>query len=480
MSKVKDIVSSPFVGVYKILRFPFITLNGLFGKKSTKPKKAVKPKSSSLNKKSTKSQTLLKNKALVIDINEVTEERNKSKMLYRYVAKDPDGKTIKGKFYAFSKVDVHSFLLSEGYEVYSIEADRFGALNAQVGGVKFKLKDIIFFLSQLSTYLRSGISLIDGMRLLSKQADSEAKKQVYQAVVYELIMGENFSVALEKQGNAFPKLLVNMVKTAELTGGLADVLDDMEDYYTTVNKTRKQMISAMTYPTIIMFLSLGILVFIMAYVIPQFVGIYDSASIDLPPITQVIIAISSFLQQNVFWLIGILIAFITAGTICYKKLRPFRVAVQWTLLKIPVVKNIILYNEVTMFTKTFASLLNHNVFIKDSMEILGNITTNELFKAVIANAMDNLQKGENISAAFKDNPLFPSIAYEMLLTGEKTGELGPMMDKVADYYQELHANLIQQMKSFIEPIMICTLAFVVGGVLLAIIIPMFNLYSELG
>ena len=148
-------------------------------------------------------------------------------------------------------------------------------------------------------------------------------------------------------------------------------------------------------------------------------------------------------------------------------------------MHIPVIKNIIIYNEVIMFTKTFASLINYDVFITDSMEILGKITNNEIYKLLIRDAVVNLSNGNSVSVAFKDNWAFPVIAYEMLVTGERTGRLGNMMDKVAEYYNTEQKNLIAQLKSLIEPVMIIFLAVIVGLVLLAVIVPMFNMYSEI-
>ena len=154
-------------------------------------------------------------------------------------------------------------------------------------------------------------------------------------------------------------------------------------------------------------------------------------------------------------------------------------SVQWLLMHIPVVKNIIIYKEIIMFTKTFASLINYDVFITDSMELLGKITNNEIYKLLIKDAVINLSNGNGVALAFKDHWAFPPIAYEMLLTGERTGKLGVMMGKVSDYYNTEQKNLVAQLKSLIEPIMIIFLALVVGIVLLAVIVPMFNMYSEI-
>ena len=139
----------------------------------------------------------------------------------------------------------------------------------------------------------------------------------------------------------------------------------------------------------------------------------------------------------------------------------------------------LIYNEVTMFTKTFASLLSHNVFITDSMEILNKITDNEIYKMLILDTITNLAKGEKISLAFKDHWAFPVPAYEMITTGERTGQLAEMMSKVSAYYQELHRNAVTRIKTFIEPALILFLTFTVGGIVLSIVIPMFSYYSAI-
>lgn len=424
----------------------------------------------------------MKKEVLLMNFEEDDVAKSDKKQTYIYEAKDRDGKFIKGKFDAFSKVDVHSFLLNEGFEVYSIKTSaliNFLYGSSSLSADKYNKKDLIFFLTQLSTYLKSGISLIDSIRIFAKQERKSGKQKILQSLVYELVMGESFSNALDKQGKAFPRLLVNMVRSAEMTGELPETLDDMADYYTTLEKTRKQMISAMMYPSIIFIMSAAIMTFIMLFVIPQFVDIYADIGAEIPWITKLVIDFSSFLGKYyllIFAGIGIVIGLFI---FMYKKIKLFRMVIQYITMHVPVFGKIIIYNEVTTFTKTFASLLNNNVFITDSMEILSKITNNEVYKAIIYDTMTNLAKGESISVAFANHWAFPVVAYEMLLTGERTGELGTMMSKVAAFYQEQHSNLITQMKSFIEPIMISFLAFMVGGLLLAVVVPMFGMYSQI-
>ena len=407
--------------------------------------------------------------------------KNTKNVRYRYKVRDKSGIISTSTLDALSKVDVHSFLMSQGFDVISIEEDEiFNKLGlAQLMIKPMSDKDLSFFLTQLSTYIKAGIPLVESISILSRQSKKKSTQNLYNRIVFELTSGETLSEALSKQGNIFPKLLINMVKTSELTGNLTGVLDDMSDYYKTSYENRKQIISAMTYPSVIFIIAIVVLVYIMIYVVPQFTDMYSQIGSDLPPITVFIVGMSDFLANNLIYVILVLVAIFIILIIMYKNITGFKKSVQWITMHIPVVKNIVIFKEVIMFTKTFASLINYDVFITDSMEILGKITDNEIYKMLIKNAVINLSNGESVSLAFKDNWAFPIIAYEMLVTGERTDRLGPMMSKVAEYYNTEQKNLIAQLKSLIEPVMIIMLALVVGIVLLAVIVPMFSMYSEI-
>ncbi len=148
-------------------------------------------------------------------------------------------------------------------------------------------------------------------------------------------------------------------------------------------------------------------------------------------------------------------------------------------MKLPIFGKIIIYNELNIFTKTFATLLKNDVFITDSIAILSNLTNNETFKEIMNDTINNIQKGEKISKSFKNHWAIPEVAYYMIVTGESTGELGTMMEKVSSYYQEEHKTIVNSLKTLIEPVMIVFLAVVVGGVLLAVMMPMFGLYEAM-
>lgn len=425
----------------------------------------------------------LNRQVLLINFEGEDAKKSDTKILYEYVAKDPEGNLIKGYSEAYSRVEVHSYLLSEGFEVYSIKTNWWIRLmhgNAGGNRVKFKNKDLIFLLTQLSTYLKAGITLVEALRILSRQYKKRSYQSILKAVVYDLTMGDNLSDAMDKQNVAFPKLLINMVKTAEMTGELPEVLDDMVEYYSEIEQTRKQMITALTYPSLVFVFAVAVITFILVFVIPQFTDIYTSMEgVEIPKFTLIVMAVSDFLTNYaVLILIGIIIVCIIYALL-YKYVRSVRLVTQWIVMHIPVVGDTIIYNEVTTFTKTFASLLSHSVFITDSMDILNKITNNEIYKMIILDTITNLAKGDKISKAFKDHWAFPLPAYEMLVTGETTGELPEMMQKVSTYYQMLHKDSVTRIKTFIEPILTIFLTVIVGIIIMAIIIPMFGMYSSI-
>lgn len=406
-----------------------------------------------------------------------TEKVQRPVKRYRYTIINGVGKKEQGTFEAESENDVRNFLLSQEYQV--LEVKERSASDIDIGGnSKIGANDLSFSLTQLSTYIKSGIPLADSVRILAKQTKKANLKKSFNQLVYQLLKGENLSDAMAMQDKVYPKLLINMVKTAEMTGDLPSILDDMAEYYTSMDQTKKQMKSAMTYPIVVLTIAFGVLIFMLTYLVPQFTAMFDEQGATLPALTQTIVSVSNFLKTKWYLIIICISVAVIAFYMLFTKVQKFRETIQIILMHLPVIKDIIVYNEIANFTKTFASLLNHGVFITDSMEILSKITSNEVYKRIINKTLDNLGKGDSISSAFKGEWAIPVVAYEMIVTGETTGQLGNMMEKVASHFQMLHKNVIDQMKSLIEPILICFLAVVVGIILISIIQPMFSIYSQ--
>lgn len=411
-------------------------------------------------------------------LDKAAANKGQEKITFKYKTKDKNGKIKIGSFDAYNIEQAKNYLVNEGNNVISIQPVKKSSLDLNLSiFAPIKIGELSFALTQISTYLKAGMSLVDAFRILAKQSTKPNIKKIYDMVVYDLLSGESLSTAFEHQPNVFPKLLTNMVRSAELTGDLPAILDDMANYYTSIDKTKKELKSAMTYPTIVLIMAVAVIVFVLRYIVPQYVEMFSSWSDNLPKITLMTISFSNFLQEYLLQIIIIIIMILLLYLYWFKNVKSFRYLIQSIYLKIPVVKNIIMYSEVSMFAKTFASLLNHGVFITDSMDVLIKVSDNEIYKKIIEKTVKNLNRGGKISEAFKDNPHIPVVAYEMIVTGESTGQLGTMMEKVADYYQNLYRNSINQIKTLLEPILIVFLTFTVGIIIISIIVPMFEMYK---
>ena len=392
------------------------------------------------------------------DTSFVPETAQTDKIHFTYKAKDKNGKIVKSTFDAYNIEQAKRFLTQEGLEIVKIKPRSKLDIDIKIGN-PLSVSELAFALTQLATYLRAGITLVDSVRILAKQTLKSSKRKIYELIIYDLLAGDNFSSSLARQPKVFPKLLVNMVKSAELTGDLPNVLEDMAEYYTAIDKTRKEIKSAMTYPTVVFIFSIIVVTFVLVWVVPQYQSMFSGYGIEI----------------LLIFIIIILLIYI----FLFKNVRSFRLMMQTIYLHIPVLKNIIMYSEISMFTKTFSSLLNHGVYITDSMDVLLKVSDNEVYRNVILQTVKNLNAGGKISEAFKDHWAIPIVAYEMIVTGENTGKLGTMMEKVYLYYDNLHTNAVTQIKSLIEPILIVFLAGSVGIIILSIILPMFQMYEAL-
>ena len=419
---------------------------------------------------------------LLIDKFGKDAERSEKKQTYQYLARNSNGKLVKGYFSAFSKLDTHSYLLDEGYEVYEIKTNWF--INFAHGESKYfqknmRNKDLIFWLTQLSTYIKSGIPLTDAVKILAQQDKKKRYKKVYDSLTYELTMGESFSEALKKQGSVFPGLLINMVKAAELTGELESTLDEMSNYYNEKQQTKDALMSAMTYPAIILVFAIVALSFILIVIIPEFVDIYDSIDVEISGLTLIVISASQWLKSNYLYLILSVIGISILYKVLYTNVKAFKTAMQYIYMHLPIVGKMIIYNEMALFAKTFAVLNKNNVLLTDSIDLLSKITNNEIYKMIMYDTISNLLRGDKMSMSFKDNWAVPEIAYYMITTGESTGQISEMLDKVSDFYKVQEINISDKLKTFIEPFLIVVLAVMVGFILIAVILPIFQMYNQL-
>ena len=351
-NNVLDIIKTPFVILYNILAYSGVGIKAtffdlwvnLYNGASYQVDKTYrhtkqqfmeeedkiyemtkkKPKKEKVYKYSAKTLAKLEEekKELMIDLQNAGATRSKVPHVYLYKVRDASGRIITGTMNGLSKLDINSYLINEGYDIYSIKTSPFIDFvykDSSFMGKKMSTKDLIFWLTQLSTYIKAGLTLNESIKILTSQMKgNKARTTAFKAISYELTLGESFSSALEKQGTMFPALLINMIKAAEASGTLVETLDDMSDYYTEINETRRQMVSAMTYPAIISIFAIGVVIFILSYIVPQFTDIYAQNGTEITGITKIVVDASSFLQNNYMLLIGIILAVVVIIIVLYK------------------------------------------------------------------------------------------------------------------------------------------------------------------
>ena len=305
-----------FISVYHVFRDLFSSLKNIkidFERGANKrlKEKEKQEKDEDLMSEALKNASSLSGKDTNAALKNVLEDRkaNKDELLtFNYVVKDSYGKQIKGSFDAKSKNEVESFLVNEGYQIVSIELKKKTKWNMEINiGLKFKSGDLSFALTQLSTYIKAGIPLIDSVRILSKQATKSSHRKIYQKLVFDLVAGESFSRALENQSDSFPRLLINMIKASEMTGDLPTTLDEMSEYYNSIEETRRQMIAALTYPAIIFIFSIIVVAFVLIWVVPNFVSMFSEAGGEIPAITKFTLGASDFLSNSYLLILGIIL-----------------------------------------------------------------------------------------------------------------------------------------------------------------------------
>ena len=298
---------------------------------------------------------------------------------FRYKAKNSKGKIINGTFDAYNINQAKRYLSSDDLEIISIKEREKYDVDINIGS-PISLSKLSFALTQLATYLKAGMPLVNAFRLLAKQENNKEKKKIYDMIVCDLLSGDNLSEAMEKQKNVFPRLLINMVKSSELTGDLSNVLEEMANYYESIDKTKKEIRSAMTYPSLVFIFSIIVVTFVLVWIVPQYQKMFVNYGADLPKITVIIINISNYIRSNMLNILIVIIVVLLIYLYLFKKVRSFKLFMQGLYLRFPVMRKVIMYSEVSMFARTFASLINHGVHITDSMDVLMDVSDNEVYQ----------------------------------------------------------------------------------------------------
>ncbi|MFC4320958.1 type II secretion system F family protein [Litchfieldia salsa] len=397
---------------------------------------------------------------------------------YKYQGRDKTGKKS-GVITSKTKKEAVIKLREDGIRVLNMEEvpETFLTKDISIGN-PVKLQDFVIFLRQFATLIKAGVTVVDSINILASQTNSKALSKVLGEVEEDIRDGNSLSSAVSKHKKIFSNLFINMVRVGEIGGSLDETLERLAVHFEKQHKTRSKVKSALAYPAVIGVVAIGVVIFLLIGVVPTFVGMFADFGAELPAITKFVLGASEFMQ-TFWWLILIIVFGVILGLALLRQQQRSRYYMDLIVLKMPIFGKLLQKAALARMTRTLSSLMTSSVPILQALAIVENVVGNEVISAVIKDARSSLEEGQSLTEPMKKHWVFPPLITQMIMIGESTGSLDEMLGKVADFYEEDVENTTDSLKSLIEPLMIVFLAGIVGTIVLAIMVPMFDMFNHI-
>lgn len=396
---------------------------------------------------------------------------------YKYAVRDKAGKVVKGKLTGESKDAVQSKLNQMGYIILELnQQGGLASLNEITFGTGVKPKDVSIFARQFSTMINAGLSLTKCLSILSAQTESPGLKTVIGQLGKDVETGQSLSDALGKHPKVFPPIFVNMVRAGETGGVLDEVLERVADHFESDLALKAKIKSAMTYPVAMGGLVFVVLIAMMVFVVPTFEKMFADMGGKLPLMTQLLVDASDFVA-GVGGIITLVV--IVALVFLFKWWSKGPGVRIWdgAKLNMPVFGALIRKIALAKFTRTFGTLVSAGVPILSALDIVADTAGNEVVADAVKHARTAIKEGETIAKPLGESKVFPAMLVQMIGVGEETGALDTMLNKVADFYDEEVSTATDGLTSLIEPLMMASLGVIVGGMVIALYLPMFQVIT---
>lgn len=413
---------------------------------------------------------------------------------FKYSAKNAGGSTVEGSISAESKAAAVSELRKKNLIILSLDEERARRMpfrsrkTAPSGGsagdstkavrVRVKKPELVIFTRQLATMVGAGLSLLESLEVLGHQAESKEMARVCSVLVESVRSGSDLSAAMERCPRCFPVLYVSMVKAGEVSGQMDIILNRLADYMESAEELAREIKSAMTYPVISMVLVLGITGFLMIGVVPTFKNVFDSMDIELPLITQAVLDVSNYLRDNAIAVYGGLFGAVVAFMMFRKTPLGVRVLDRVTL-QLPIFGPLFQKVCLARFSRTFATLVRSGVPIMSTLEIVAATSGNWVLERAVLQSRESVRAGNLLSDPLAEEKIFPPMVTRMIAIGERTGALELLLEKIAEFYDSQVKAQVKGLTSLIEPLLIGIMGVVVGGVVLAIFMPILDMVTAL-
>ena len=391
---------------------------------------------------------------------------------FTYTARAFNGDLRTATIDASSRDDVIAQLRKQRLSVVKIDQDA----NKKIGRGSIKTRDVVIFTRQFSTMINSGLPLVQALTILAEQTDNKSLAEVTKKVVFDVESGNTVADALSKHPRAFTNLYVNMVAAGEAGGILDTILMRLATFLEKNDALVRKVKGAMIYPAVIMSVAGIAVVTLLIFVIPVFAGMFASAGQALPLPTRIVIGASGFLKAY-WWVIG---AVIIGGGYSGKKYYATsdgKLVIDRLLLHFPVLGDVLRKSAVSRFTRTLGTLISSGVSILEGLEITAKTAGNRVIQDAIMQSRSSIAGGDTIAQPLQKSKVFPPMVISMIAVGEQTGGLDEMLSKIADFYDEEVDAAVSNLLSLLEPIMIVFLGVVVGGMVVAMYLPIFDMVN---
>ncbi len=393
---------------------------------------------------------------------------------FTWQGKDKSGNASKGKVDASNIAMAKAQLRKQGILPSKVAKER-GASFFSAKGKPIKPVDIAFFTRQVATMLKSGVPLLQGLDITAGGVEKDKLKDIIYGIKNDVNGGLDFSTALTKYPEHFDDLYCSLVSAGEQSGALEQMLDRIATYKEKLESLKAKIKKALTYPTAVIIVGIVVSAILLVKVVPQFESVFDSFGADLPAFTLFVIHLSEVAQEW-WWIVLIAIGF--AGYAFNKaqtKSKKFRDAVDKAMLKIPVIGQILHNASIARFSRTLATTFAAGVPLVNALDSAAGASGNALYRDAILQIRNGVSTGQSLKDAVTMTGVFPNMTVQMIAIGEEAGSLEMMLEKVADFYEELVDNAVDNLSSLLEPLIMAVLGVLVGGLVIAMYLPIFQL-----
>jgi type IV pilus assembly protein PilC len=400
--------------------------------------------------------------------------------VYAWVAETKKGRKLKGEIDAANEAIALSQLKKRNFTVKKLKPkpkDIFE--NISFLKPKVTNKDLVVFTRQFSTMIDAGLPLVQGLTILAEQSENSTFKAILKEITKDVEGGSTLAEAMKKHPKVFDSLFVNLVAAGEVGGILDTILRRLAQFIEKAEKLKSQIKGAMTYPLVVVAIAIIVIAVILIFVIPVFEDMFKSFGSALPGPTQIVVNMSRFMKGNFHWVILALGALIY-GFKRYRDTASGRKQTDALFLKLPIFGNLLRKTAVARFTRTLGTMISSGVPILDALEIVAKTAGNVVIEEIIYEVRGSIAEGQTIAEPLSENDIFPGMVIQMIAVGEATGALDSMLEKIADFYDDEVDAAVSALTSMLEPLLMVFLGGSIGGLVIAMYLPIFGMAAAMG